>query len=372
MKRRQGFTLIELLVVIAIIAILIGIILPAVQKVREAAARTQCSNNLKQLGLAAMNSHEVNQRLPSGINLPVWDFTNKVWIPSAPTGWNGGTNNPSASTTPLYSSPVFNDDTPYEIGNVGNPPAGPFWIPLFTALLPYMEQNAIYSQLNLSTNQYGNCNGPTSPGATVIKSYICPSDPIASDVSTFVSNGTTFYFGMNSYGGNGGTRSWSYSFSTAYDPVTKLSPDNVSADGMFYINSAVRIGDITDGTSNTLFFGERLHYDPNWQVSSSPLSRFGGWAWANDNAPADYLLSTPQPINYLSPVVITSTSTSKSNPNVQQAHDRLCAFGSAHPGGANFVFADGSVHFLTLTSNGQLSLLQALSTRAGNEVASVP
>jgi prepilin-type processing-associated H-X9-DG protein len=134
----------------------------------------------------------------------------------------------------------------------------------------------------------------------------------------------------------------------------------MTTDGIFWINSRVRIADITDGTSNTLFFGERLHKDPVYQN----IATLGGWAWANYSASQDYLFSTPVPINYQIPAGTTLTTA--------LSDLRACAFGSAHSGGANFAMADGSVRFLTLTGNTDLPLLQALSTRAGNEPVSLP
>src|SRR5262249_5713301 len=115
---------------------------------------------------------------------------------------------------------------------------------------------------------------------------------------------------------------------------------------------------ITDGTSNTLLFGERYHKDRNF----AKIETLGGWAWANFQGPQDYIFSSRVPVNYLAPP----------NPSLNDQDQRVCAFGSGHTGGANFALADGSVRFLTLTGNSDLPLLQALSTRAGGEVASVP
>jgi prepilin-type N-terminal cleavage/methylation domain-containing protein/prepilin-type processing-associated H-X9-DG protein len=320
MPKRRGFTLIELLVVIAIIGVLIGLLVPAVQKVRGAAARIQCANNLKQLGLAAHNFHDANNRLPSGLNLPIAKTSGAVF-----------------PTNALVTS-----------GKITQPPEPHRFLGWPIALLPYIEQDNIYKQLDLSKRESGstNCNSLTAPGATVIKTYICPADPIPSLVSTF--GNPTDYFGMNSYGANGGTRSWFVS--------------QMTTDGVFWINSKVRILDITDGSSNTLLFGERFHQDPAY----TGIASLGGWAWANFNASQDYLFSTVVPINYLLPpgTVLGAPAFKEDN--------RTCAFGSGHTGGANFVFGDGSVHFLTLVNNTDLPLLQALSTRAGEEVVSIP
>jgi prepilin-type N-terminal cleavage/methylation domain-containing protein/prepilin-type processing-associated H-X9-DG protein len=280
--RRKGFTLIELLVVIAIIAILIALLVPAVQKVRAAAARAQCTNNLKQIGLALHAHHDAKKRFPSGIMVP----TGK----DAPSG---GITNPPPNCPP-----------PPEPGKWGS------WL---TYIMPYIEQSPLYSQLILTGREYGYCNGPNSPGATVVSVYICPSDFVPKTTITY----GTYYFGVNSYFANAGTKAW---------PVA-----SASFNGVMYYNSSVKIGHITDGTSNTLLAGERYSKDPGMQ--DSELSDVRGWAWTNYNSGEDHLGDTSWPMN--SQKAVTGADARKNN------------FGSGHTGGANFLLCDGSVRFLS-------------------------
>jgi prepilin-type N-terminal cleavage/methylation domain-containing protein/prepilin-type processing-associated H-X9-DG protein len=341
-RRQAGFTLIELLVVIAIIAILVGLLLPAVQKVRAAAARIKCVNNLKQIGLAAMNFENANGYFPSAINLQI---------------------------------------DPYYYG--GNPAAIPFPQPqdvtqsfsIFEALLPYLEQQNVIQKLVLNQlNQYGlvadsqyvpgNCDSPNAPGSSPLSILNCPVDHLPSPAITqYVGDGgVTYYFAITSYCGNAGSRASYW--------------QNASQDGIFYLNSSTRVADVVDGLSNTVFFGERYHFDPVFdqlqaQSGGSAINTYGGWAWANPYAMEDMTLgsystpfnATPDPnyptlgtisVNYMLPQG-TPTLTF----DLQDA--RLNAFGSGHTNGANFCFADGSVHFLT---NGLVpSVLQMLCVK---------
>jgi prepilin-type N-terminal cleavage/methylation domain-containing protein/prepilin-type processing-associated H-X9-DG protein len=307
--RRVGFTLIELLVVIAIISVLIGLLLPAVQKVRAAAARVSCQNNLKQLGLAAHSFHGAFGRLPPGANADA---------------------NGSSKTTSyllVYGTPA---------------PGG--WTSWPIELLPYLEQDNIATNWNrnkyLPTGsnpvwQSQNFGTPAAPGAQVIKVYVCPADLL--DPAQVSSGG--LYYGLTSYRSNNGTQ---------FPPFPATTGLN---DGTFYQNSQVKFADITDGLSNTLLFGERGNSEPMWDAFIS--SGYSSPAFAYENglfAQNGPLGVTAAPINFLLPG--DAGSVSFGTATWQDLYNkRVYSYGSLHSGGANFAFADGSVHFLKNETN---------------------
>ena len=192
---RSGFTLIELLVVIAIIAILIGLLVPAVQKVREAAARTECANNLKQIGLALHNHHDAYKFFPPG----------------------------------------YRAGSPY-VDGVGDTAPGWGWAAL---ILPYIEQDTLFRQLNF--------NQPVKQSTgiqTLLAAYLCPSD---------MTNGS--FTVTDGFGGKiCSAAPSSYAGCVGGD---ESGTSDETGMGIFYRNSRTRIGDVTDGTSNTLLVGER-------------------------------------------------------------------------------------------------------------------
>jgi prepilin-type N-terminal cleavage/methylation domain-containing protein/prepilin-type processing-associated H-X9-DG protein len=304
MPRRIGFTLIELLVVIAIIAVLIGLLLPAVQKVREAAARSKCMNNLKQLAVAAHNYHGAYEKFPPGVNQL------------------------SFAATPKYRG-----------------------VTLFVYLAPFMEQDNLTKDWNLTdplVNTQLPAPGPTAKTATLVPILLCPSDVI--DGPNPVDSGSNRWYVLTSYGGNGGSRS--------YDPAAAAN------DGILFVigpgsqtaptGQPVRFGDVTDGLSNTALFGERSHVDPNNDAVAAvvvpPIGQFinpmgqVGW-WANSGgrlAAGDVTMSAFAPLNYRVPAN-PPTAYAQYFPLYEQ---RVNAFGSQHTGGANFALADGSVRFV--------------------------
>jgi prepilin-type N-terminal cleavage/methylation domain-containing protein/prepilin-type processing-associated H-X9-DG protein len=315
-RARPGFTLLELLVSIAIIGVLLALMLPAVQKVREAAKRMVCANNLGQIALATHNFHGDHQKFPTGARLP-------VYVGDRPTG---GTN-------------------------------------LWVELLPYLDQDNLHDTWDYCNNRNNVAGGRNATQAHVIQLLICPSDPLPETVVEFTAEiAPTWcrgFYGMSSYGGNAGMRSTP----NGGAPTFPL----LSRDGVFWIDSCVRIEDITDGTSTTFLFGEHYHRDPVFDrlqpvvlPGRPPLAQDGMWGFVAGagGAMANVTLHAAAPINYRTPT----------DGDFSALLNRICAFGSGHVHGANFAFADGHVSFVSESI--PLPMLKALSTRAHGEVAS--
>ncbi len=282
-KRSRGFTLIELLVVIAIIAVLIALLLPAVQQAREAARRTQCRNNLKQIGLALHNYHDNYSVFPPG---------NVLSTENPDPGWSVNLN--TANSAAGYGWGYF--------------------------ILPQLDQSNLYNQIN-STNQeleYLLENPPARPLVqTVVRAYRCPSDTAPdTNVNRRFSNaafGNTAA-GTSNYVGVHGTR-WSHSFD--------WFPGQLDPYGMFWPCSKVRIADVTDGTTNTLFVGER-----NWDNNAA--------VWIGTR---NYCGNGEVGLRQI--VGITNWKINLNGGNAPRA------FHSNHIGGTHFLMVDGSVRFVT-------------------------
>lgn len=308
--RRRGFTLIELLVVIAIIAMLVGLLLPAVQKARSAANKAQCQNNLHQLALAAQAFHDQNDRFPVGL------------------AWDGAPVNPKQKAA--YFPPNMTNRN------------------MVIELLPFMEQENLVRRWNFDPLQMESmlAHDELGPSAQIIKILLCPADQLPAPVQPVTTSGFgTRYFGMNSYCGNAGRRSYFYA--------------DMTHDGIFYVNSKVRHADISDGSANTLMFGERYHSDPEFNriYPTYPIEVWGGWAFTTPrNAVADFMIGGEVPVNYRVP----KSADVNSFPHID---DRLTAMGSGHGLGANIALCDGSVRFVS--DKTPVTILSAMSTRAG-------
>jgi prepilin-type N-terminal cleavage/methylation domain-containing protein/prepilin-type processing-associated H-X9-DG protein len=326
-SRRPGFTLIELLVVIAIIAILIGLLLPAVQKVREAAARTQCLNNLKQMALACHSYHDVIKTFPPGTDLFSSD--------------KGGGNNPHQ----LWSWQAF--------------------------ILPYVEQGAVFQAAdayakNQPPKYYNPWFPPQNPAVgTSIPIYICPSDSRNLLATQVTEEGDTFLIGFTSYLG-----------------VAGITGDQQNREGIFfhhtvavlggYKSPPVRISAIKDGTSNTLMIGER---PPSTDLVFGWWFAGAGYSQSNPGNAGDNVLGVRE-TNYRQKLIDKDGHpvNPPCNPNkiyyqpgnVNDDCDQV-HFWSLHSGGANWAMADASVRFIGYSAD---PLLPALATRAGGEVIS--
>jgi prepilin-type N-terminal cleavage/methylation domain-containing protein len=316
--RRTGFTLVELLVVIAIIAILIGLLLPAVQKVREAAARVKCANNLRQIGLACQNYHDTNGALPVAARMS------------------------------------------YNVGG-GSPDWG--WA---AEILPYLEQDNVYRICNIP-------NDPLTSHLDILGNplavFLCPSDPSgikswSNDADTFGSFqvGVTNYFaclGAN-WGGDPGPNGWA---SQGWPGGLDLRWCNPSADGtwdgldfgdgIFYGYQGYLWGDnrpgstfatITDGLSNTFMIGEGRVNASYWNW----------WAYGNGSIRTCAIAPNATQLNGV--------------PYLAWDWPNNFCFSSGHSHGVQFVYGDASVHFIS--DNIALPIYRAMATKAGGEIAS--
>jgi prepilin-type N-terminal cleavage/methylation domain-containing protein/prepilin-type processing-associated H-X9-DG protein len=290
--RRQGFTLIEMLVVIAIIAILVALLVPAVQKARAAAARAQCANNLKQIGLAVHEYHDQKKILPPGMSLEVSD---------------------------RFSS-------------------------CLTYILPYIDQQTLWTVTAAAYQQSPiPFNDPPHIGlATVIPVFVCPIDSRANQPQIAPKN----------------------NFLVAFTSYLGVSGQNLSTrDGVFFPDSRVHLTDITDGTSNTLMAGER---------APSADFQFGWWyagVGQKFTGSCDMLLGVYE--KNVQPVTVGSCAPGYypfADGNINNQCD-MFHFWSLHPGGANFLLADGTVHFLSYSA---APIMPALASRAGNESVELP
>jgi prepilin-type N-terminal cleavage/methylation domain-containing protein/prepilin-type processing-associated H-X9-DG protein len=349
--RSTGFTLIELLVVIAIIAVLIALLLPAVESAREAARRAQCTNNLKQLGLALHNYESSNGCFP-----------------------------PSGEST------MFNTTS----GVPGTQFVDGGWSCL-ARLLPYIEGGASFNALNFAVD-YNEATGMNFTGAsTAMNVFICPSsvrqpnggrDPV--DPNDPITQVYGYGYGVNDYGPTCYTDINPAGIQTGYSAATPFRLKASRTNGMLK-QSMTRIAEVTDGTSNTIAIGEDAgrdarflspytegYYDPNGDARPilgqgpagglTPFRRY--WRWAE---PDESYGVSGQPNNKFRPMceatVFPPTGTTAGNN--AGANDELFSY---HPGGVNCLFGDGSVKFIKESIS--VVSLRGLVTLSGGEVIS--
>jgi prepilin-type N-terminal cleavage/methylation domain-containing protein/prepilin-type processing-associated H-X9-DG protein len=333
--RDDGFTLIELLVVIAIIAVLIGLLLPAVQQAREAARRIQCTNNLKHLALGFHHYHDQNGTFPTAIS------------------YTGDARNPAAGPTTAWGWRI--------------------------TLLPFIEQQPLYAALNTNMCVWNAEN--TTVYDVSLSVYTCPSDAaVTQRIALPAGQNAPLYAGIvymhySSYCASAGT--WFQQVGLD-DPTLQSRVGN--SNGVVFQLSRVNIAGISDGTSNTIMMSE-------WAYGKlEPLER-QLWHWWPGCTAGDATFTTLFPLNPTGRCLNTGTRFNSSLTG---------AAGSFHPGGANFAFCDGSVRFIKDSTNtmpfssdtcvgnsiaydgtlysvappNQFGVYQALSTRAGGEVIS--
>lgn len=293
---RRGFTLIELLVVIAIIAVLIALLLPAVQQAREAARRTQCKNNLKQLGLAMHNYHDTHLVFPP------------AWIERAP--------GPARATGNLTGCTAFS--TKYASWTV--------------MILPYIDEGNRYDRFNFSENFRTIDSQSTTANATNRalqeernSKFECPSDPNSSS-----GNANINYLGVQG-GGDYAT------MAAALQACTATGTRRQYFNGVMVGNGNRNFGRLSDGTSNVFLLGESRYVTLRAPGNANGERYWMTWAIGNWSDIPGLTGAAVRPINGS-----TFRPTSTYNPNVATEY-----FGSNHVGGAHFTMADGSVHFVS-------------------------
>jgi prepilin-type N-terminal cleavage/methylation domain-containing protein/prepilin-type processing-associated H-X9-DG protein len=315
MNVQAGFTLVEVLVVITITGILVGLLLPAVQAAREAARRISCCNNLHQIGLALHGFHATNQCFPQGTALK---------------GYPDGTSPPA---------------------NLLN--TGPYRPGAFAAILPYLEYEPLYRSLRMDLAIDEDVN--VALGKTIIPVYLCPSanhtyglqkaphsQPLADP---------SLQFAVNDYNGLNG--------------VNRLGPDAPAASqlqdhGGFAECQPLRMADFRDGTSQTIDVVETvnfgrgvwIHGRPHYNQAAYAINSLSGYNNAQNSVYPD------------------GSNLPVANRGPGKGVGGTWGISSSHPGGANTLFVDGSVHFLTNSLSAQT--LTALSTRDGGEVIADP
>jgi prepilin-type N-terminal cleavage/methylation domain-containing protein/prepilin-type processing-associated H-X9-DG protein len=340
---RPGFTLIELLVVIGIISILVGLLLPAVQRAREAANRIQCANNLKQQGLGLHNYHDLQGAFPEGSNNRFsihWHWSWMVHI--LPFIEQENLYHQADTWAHITKYPVV-----WYLPRPNGTPGYAHWSPW--GGYPFGLEDEV----------------PQNPAiAVVVPIYTCPSDPSPKTSELPLPGNHTLIQAMTDYQGISGL-------------------NYLTNDGCLASNIPIRIADITDGTSNTLLAGER-HNSKGLEYGAwfAGCGQFGYGLPEGDEqrGSGDVVLGVreinsqhngypevdacPSGPYHFGPPDVTRDANGAINSECDQFH-----YWSRHPGGANFLYADGSVHFLGYASD---DVMAAMGTRGGGEVFALP
>ncbi len=316
--RRKGFTLVELLVVIAIIGILVALLLPAVQAARESARRMSCTNNLKQLALAAHNFHDTYGKLPSSVR--------------------------PAGLTPL----------PRIAG--------------LTFLLPFIEQGNRYNQYDQTKNWHDVVNRPVV--STPIESFLCPSSPNPNRLDG-LPEASPWTADVNAV--------TDYSPTIGVDQrLLTASLVDKAGDGILIKNGEPRLADVTDGLSNTILYAESAGrpylYRRRQRVGDLPNQRVNGGGWARPASDFSVDGSSHDGATFPGPCAVNCTNGedfgSTSFPHPYYGSEGTGETYAFHPAGANVAFGDGSVRLIASTID--IREFARLVTRSGGEVTTTP
>lgn len=392
-RRRPAFTLVELLVVVAILGILISLLLPAVQKVREAAQKTDCTNKMKQIGLALHNFHSSWGSFPAGFTASTFQTTSATVPNPNPVHFYGGPHAPAGSvhTVPHPIMP------------------GPPWS---VQILPFMEQYDRYTSFDLNggfTGEYAdliNYGNPHLASYTgTVNQYTgvplslpaVPAEPLTFDTSYFSQNNTAALFVPNSAfqcpsdpnsrydvpnsnymavmgGANGGTTNSGW-WGKESSVNAHTGADAWYNNGVFGVNTRTRLTDISDGTTNTFMIGETWYME----TPGASATAFGTWAGnvygyggsagsGGCCTAAVTMAAANDPINNgLKVIEVYGTRVIPFNPGVPYGGDSatpMRGFGSRHTGGCNFVMSDGAVRWVANSID--VNIYRQLATIADN------